>query len=670
VSAAEQWRDPRTGEVGADPGPPSSPAEVAATVAAAHAAWLEWRQAGANARAGVLGAIADACDADAAAIAELGDVETALGVPRLTGEVARTTGQLRMFADALTSSSVLAVEVDEAVPGAPPAGRPRLVRTHLPLGVVAVFGASNFPLAFGVLGGDTASALAAGCAVVVKEHPAHPRLSALLVARARAALVSAGAPADLLTSVRGLPAGAALVAEPQIRAVGFTGSLTGGRALFDIAMRRPDPIPFYGELGSVNPVFVTRAAAEARAAAIGTGFVESLTLGAGQFCTKPALLCYPESASGIVEAALTALSAVAPAPLLTPAIAARFTTRVAELAQAGTLLAGGVHDGRPGAWVHPALVGVDSDRYRTGPDLLREECFGPAGLLVAYRDDADALALATAGPGVLVSCLHAEDTDEQSAALAQALAFRSGRIVINGWPTGVAVAPAQMHGGPYPASTSPRDTSVGLAAINRFTRPVVWQSMPGDPSWPPPAEAGWLIRQTGAVLPREQGVSRLASVLIAVILGHLMGLVALAAPAAAGPAAAAPAGDPLHLPVTARARVNGVTLRLEVADDQSEQVRGLMYRPALPDRRGMLFPFSPAQPVSFWMLNVPVPLDMVFLRGGRVLTVLTAQPCQATPCPLYGPGGTPVDGVIELRAGHAAELGITPGARVTITRLR
>lgn len=472
------WVDPRTGSSQPPLLADSDGGEVANAVAAAHTAWLVWRGLTHERRATALSAIADACDDDVAHLAELGDAETALGVPRLTGEVARTTFQLRMFANAMRTGAILSQQVDDAVAGPPPAGRPRLVRTRLPLGVVAVFGASNFPLAFGVLGGDTASALAAGCAVVVKEHPAHPRLSAHLVALARSALVGVGVPADVLTSVRGISAGVALVAAEQVRAVGFTGSTEGGRALFDLAMSRPDPIPFYGELGSVNPVIVTAAASAARGEEIGTGFVESLTLGAGQFCTKPALLGYPLPSTSLVAAAVAALTAVPAVPLLTPAIAERFSRRVAQLAEVGTLLAGGGAVNQPGAWVRPALVGISAEAYLKGPAFVREECFGPAALLVSCEDAEEALALARTGPGVLVSCLHMVDDDAAAPDLASALAYRSGRVVINGWPTGVAVAPVQMHGGPYPASTRAQDTSVGLAAVDRFTRPVVWQSAP------------------------------------------------------------------------------------------------------------------------------------------------------------------------------------------------
>ncbi|MBU6147587.1 MAG: aldehyde dehydrogenase family protein [Actinomycetales bacterium] len=477
---AQAWVDPRTGSSQQPPMADSDSSEVADAVAAAHTAWLAWRSLSHEHRAMALSAIADALDDDAGPLAALGDAETALGVPRLTGEVARTTFQLRMFGSALRAGAILGQQVDDAVAGPPPAGRPHLVRTRLPLGVVAVFGASNFPLAFGVLGGDTASALAAGCAVVVKEHPAHPRLSAHLVALARSALVRVGAPADVLTSVRGIAAGAALVAAEQVRAVGFTGSTAGGRALFDLAMSRPDPIPFYGELGSVNPVIVTPAAAAARGEEIGTGFVESLTLGAGQFCTKPALLGYPRPSTSLVAAAIAALTAVPAVPLLTPAIAERFTRRVAQLAEVGTLLAGGGAVDQPGAWVRPALVGMSAETYLNGPALVREECFGPAALLVSCSDADQALALASSGPGVLVSCLHTVDDDAVAPGLAAALAYRSGRVVINGWPTGVAVSPVQMHGGPYPASTRAQDTSVGLAAVDRFTRPVVWQSAPAS----------------------------------------------------------------------------------------------------------------------------------------------------------------------------------------------
>ncbi len=456
--------------------------QVAASVAQANTAQQIWWGAPPQARAAMLEAIAAALDAQAEELATIADRETHLGMPRLVGEVARTTFQLRMFATALREGSILTPRTDDAVAGPPPQGHPALQRAYVPIGVVAVFGASNFPFAFGLLGGDTASALAAGCAVVVKEHPAHAELSSRLVQLARTAIASAGAPADLLTSVTGMREGAALVAADAVRAVGFTGSLAGGRALYDIAANRPVPIPFYGELGSLNPVVVTRAAAAARAAEIAKGFVESMTLGAGQFCTKPAVLIVPTD-SGIVEAALALLPELPAWTLLTQDIAARFDAGITALAAIPEVT---VHRPQPaiGDAQTPAIITADLAAFVNPTSPLRHEYFGPSSVVLTYDDPAEALQVLQLDEGVLVGCVHGEGDDPDAPAFLRALEHRAGRIVWNGWPTGVAVTPEQMHGGPYPAATFSTTTSVGLHAVERFARPVVRQDWPAHHSNP------------------------------------------------------------------------------------------------------------------------------------------------------------------------------------------
>lgn len=478
--APREWTNPRTGDTQTLDLVDTTAEEVAQAAKASRAAWNTYGRASHATRAQVLHTIADALDAHVDDVVAIADEESALGTPRLVGEVARTSFQLRMFATALTNGTLFAGEVDAPVEGAPPAGRPELVRTYVPLGPVAVFGASNFPFAFGVLGGDTASALAAGCTVVVKEHSAHPRLSRMLVDITRDALDLAGFDKDLLIGIRGTAAGATLVAEPDITAVGFTGSVAGGRFLFDIAVSRPHPIPFYGELGSINPVIVTRAAAAARADEIGKGFAESLLLGAGQFCTKPSMLMYPEG-SGVIESALAALAEAGPMPLLTTKISAAYNSQVERVLASGV---SNLVEPKPvpgdGSWVMPAVFQGSVSEVVSGGSPLREECFGPAAVAIPYTTDEEAELLAASGEGVLVGCVHAETDDPQAAAIVDGLASRAGRVVWNGWPTGVAVAPAQMHGGPYPAATVPGATSVGLHAANRFVRPVVFQSVPAD----------------------------------------------------------------------------------------------------------------------------------------------------------------------------------------------
>lgn len=474
------WTDPRSGQDEVLDLEMHSPEQVASIVARSKTAWDWFRSEPHTTRAVALEALAGALEHNEDELVGLADKESALGEPRLRGEVARTAFQLRMFATALREGTILATERDEAIEGAPPAGRPELVRSYHALGPVAVFGASNFPFAFSVLGGDTASAIAAGCTVVVKEHSAQPRLGARTVEIAREALVAAGIPEDVVLSVRGTQAGADLVAAPEITAVGFTGSVSGGRFLFDIAVGRERPIPFYGELGSVNPVVVTKAAGAARPEEIARGFVDSMLLGAGQFCTKPSILLYPKG-SPVVEMASQMLDGAEPMPLLTTRIADEFSKRVSEMTSApSTVLAGGASAGQPGSWVSPTLFEASIEEMKRSESPLREECFGPSAVVVAYDSEAEALEFLKSGDGVLVGCIQAEEGDPQAASLADALALRAGRIVWNGWPTGVAVTRTQMHGGPYPAATMPGATSVGLHAVMRFVRPVVWQSFPGD----------------------------------------------------------------------------------------------------------------------------------------------------------------------------------------------
>ena len=375
--------------------------------------------------------------------------------------------------------TILQTEHDAAIDGPPPQGRPELVRTYQPLGPVAVFGASNFPFAFSVLGGDTASALAAGCTVVVKEHPAQPLLGARTVELSRIALGNAGLNPDILLSVRGTQAGADLVAADEITAVGFTGSVHGGRFLFDIATNRPRPIPIYGELGSMNPVVVTESAAQTRAESIAQGFVDSLLLGAGQFCTKPSVLLYPRSSAVAEKVASLLATRAEPLALLTAGIAEQFAQRVSLMRAAPSrVLAGAEATEIPGSWVTPALFEASIEEMTTPDSPLREECFGPSAVVVPYDSDGELLDFLNSDDGFLVGCVHAEDDDPQGFAVAEALALRAGRVVWNGWPTGVAVTRVQMHGGPYPAATVPGATSVGLHAVMRFVRPVAWQSFP------------------------------------------------------------------------------------------------------------------------------------------------------------------------------------------------
>lgn len=428
-------------------------------------------------RARWLDAAADALDAHAEELVPLADDETRLGAARLAGELARTTAQLRLFGEALREGSLLGATIDHADPAAiPPHGDLR--RLLVPLGVVAVFAASNFPFAFSVAGGDTASALAVGCSVVVKVHEGHPVLSRRVADLLRQALDTAGAPADLVTTVETQEDGIALVEHPVTAAVGFTGSVRGGRALFDRAVRRPVPIPFYGELGSVNPVVVTEAAVSARGAELAQGLAGSFTLGAGQFCTKPGVVFLPADAAAVFAAAVGAAIPGAPATLLTESIRAGFSRGVAELAgDPGVDVVSGdpAQDDASGD-ATPVLLATDVRAVLARPELLLEECFGPVTLLVRYRDRSELLAGIDAVPGSLTATLHSDEGDDVAEVVA-ALREKAGRLLFSGWPTGVAVTWSQQHGGPYPATTSIH-TSVGVTAARRFQRPLAFQDAP------------------------------------------------------------------------------------------------------------------------------------------------------------------------------------------------
>ncbi len=451
--------------------------EVDRVVTAALAAFPRMASAPDGTRAGWLRAVADALDARADELVALADAETALGSTRLTGEVARTTGQLRLFADVIEEGSYLEAIIDHAAPG-----RPDLRRMLVPVGPVAVYAASNFPFAFSVAGGDSASALAVGCPVVVKAHPGHPALSRLTAGIVREALADAGAPDGSFSLVEGFEAGAALVEHPAIAAGAFTGSVRGGRALFDRAVARPAPIPFFAELGSINPVVVTRAADSARGAELADGLAGSFQLGAGQFCTKPGLVFVPEGS--MLEASLAELVERAPHRLLNDAVAEGFGSGVADLAAAPgvSVVAGSVEQGGevPAAMVF--AVELDTFLVPAAARLLTAEVFGPVSVLVRYRDEAELEAALATIEGSLTATLHAEP-DEDVTDLARTLASRCGRLLFGGWPTGVAVTWSQHHGGPWPATTS-QHTSVGATAVRRFQRPLVYQDAP-EPVLPP-----------------------------------------------------------------------------------------------------------------------------------------------------------------------------------------
>jgi NADP-dependent aldehyde dehydrogenase len=452
-------------------------ADVDAAVAAAADAADRLRALDLSSRAAYLDAIADALDEDGESLVELANSETHLPPARLRGEVQRTTGQLRMFADAARQASILEATIDTARDDATPR-RPDLRRMLVPLGPTLVFAASNFPFAFSVAGGDTASALAAGCPVVVKAHPGHPRLSARVAELVTETLDAQGAPRGTFAVIHGQEAGLQALRHPQIKAAAFTGSLQAGRTLFDVAASRPEPIPFYGELGSVNPVFVSGAAVEERGHTIAEEYVASYTLGVGQFCTKPGLLLLP-AGHGLERALGTAVARVVEAPMLNERLHSGYSRGLEGLrAHRSVRVLHSAADPRSPS-VGPTLLATTLEAVASSPDILLEECFGPVSLVVEYDDEQELVTFARRLGGQLTATVHAQEHEaERLAPLLQVLTDRAGRVVWNGWPTGVAVSWAMHHGGPYPATTSPLHTAVGVTAVRRFQRPVCYQDLP------------------------------------------------------------------------------------------------------------------------------------------------------------------------------------------------
>jgi len=453
--------------------------ELDAVLAAAAEAGAELAGLAPDRRAEALRRVADAVDSAAGELVPLASKETNLPMtPRLVAELGRTTFQLRLLAEAVAEGGYLEVTLDSPDPDWPAGGRADMRRLLWPVGPVLNFAASNFPFAFSVAGGDTAAALATGCPVVVKANPGHPELSALTASIVSAALADAGLPAGSFAVVYGQDTGRAALLDPRIKAGAFTGSTTAGRMLFDLASSRPEPIPFYAEMGSVNPVFVTESAAASREAEIADGYLGSYTLGMGQFCTKPGLLFVPEQAAESIAARLvTALSGQAAARLLNDRIADGYQRTHSALAAhpAVTVLHAGTDSAEGPA---PALLGTTAADLLAHHAELTAECFGPTSVLVRYSSADEMLACARSFPGELTATVHGEGEDEPAARLVAELSTRVGRVLWNGWPTGVAVTYAMQHGGPYPATTAPLHTSVGTTSLRRFLRPVAYQNMP------------------------------------------------------------------------------------------------------------------------------------------------------------------------------------------------
>ena len=457
-----------------------TPDHIDQAVTAAEEAFWSFGYSSRKDRAAFLNAIADEIEARGDAITEIGTQETGLPKARLQGERGRTTGQLRLFADHILLGEYLDRRHDEALPDRAPLPRSDLKMIGRPIGPVAVFGASNFPLAFSTAGGDTAAALAAGCPVVVKGHSAHPGTGEIVAEAIRAAVVKCDMHPGVFSFVQGgnLEVGQALVQHSLIKAVGFTGSLGGGRALFDLCARRPEPIPFFGELGSINPMFILPAAAKARGADIGTGWAGSLTLGAGQFCTNPGIVVIlKDQADAFATTAAKALEQTAAQTMLTDGIASAFRKGQSRIAASSGVQAvlTTTCDGRDAT---PFLYQTTAAQWLTNKDL-GEEVFGPLGLIVLADDVQQMHSVAHALQGQLTCTLQMDASDKDVAkSLMPILERKAGRILANGFPTGVEVSEAMVHGGPYPASTNFGATSVGTMSIRRFIRPVCYQDIP------------------------------------------------------------------------------------------------------------------------------------------------------------------------------------------------
>ncbi|MYA89710.1 MAG: aldehyde dehydrogenase (NADP(+)) [Boseongicola sp. SB0662_bin_57] len=458
-----------------------TPALVDKAAAAAEEAFWHYGTAASGERADFLKAIADEIDARGDVIKDIGSAETGLPEERIEGERGRTTGQLRLFADHVRNGAHLDRRHDPALPDRRPAPRPDLRVAQRPLGPVAVFGASNFPLAFSTAGGDTAAALAAGCPVVVKGHEAHPGTCEIVAQAIEAAIKAFGLHPGVFSLVQGgsHDVGRALVQHPLIRAVGFTGSLAGGRALFDLCMRRPEPIPFFGELGSVNPVFLLPRALKARGEDIAAGWAACLSLGAGQFCTNPGLVVgvAGPDLDRFAAAAKSVLGKVTPQTMLSDDVAAAYRSGRDRVAAADGVRTELTSSGR-GRAVAPDVLQASGTAWLANA-VLGEEVFGPLGLIVHAADMDEMARIAGHLDGQLTCTIQADDGDlDDAGRLMPILERKAGRLLANGFPTGVEVCDAMVHGGPYPASTNFGATSVGTLSIRRFLRPVCYQDMP------------------------------------------------------------------------------------------------------------------------------------------------------------------------------------------------
>ncbi|MFA3919452.1 aldehyde dehydrogenase (NADP(+)) [Ruegeria hyattellae] len=493
---AGTWRDASEGDGGFNAVDPAQNAaiepqfqnavmaDVDAAVDAATDAFESYRQLSASARADFLDRIARELEALTEDIVARGISETGLPEVRLRGELGRTCGQLRIFATLLRRGDWARPVIDRADPDRSPLPKPDIRLSQIPLGPVVVFAASNFPLAFSTAGGDTASALAAGCPVIVKAHSAHPGTSEIVAEGIRRAAETLNMPKGIFSLIHGpgRTMGTALVEHPGIKAGGFTGSVGGGRALFDAANRRPEPIPFYGELGSTNPVFLLPGALNERAVQIAETFVGAAVMGAGQFCTSPGLLIAlkGEGTDQFVAKASEAIAAQAAQTMLTPAISGSYKSGNAQRSDDANveLMAKSADVAANANQAQVYLFKVSGANF-LADESLQHEIFGPSTLLIECTDEAELVQVAKSFYGHLTAAVHVADADDAlTARIVPIINDKVGRLLFNGYGTGVEVCGSMSHGGPYPASTNVQTTSVGERAIDRFLRPISYQNTP------------------------------------------------------------------------------------------------------------------------------------------------------------------------------------------------
>lgn len=480
--ASFQGVDPATGQNLAPAFREASVAQVEEAVESAHAAFATYSTLSAAIRAQFLRTIAEELELSGMPLLERAHAETALPLARLESERARTMHQLRLMADVLDEGSWVEARIDTGEASRTPAPKPDLRRMLIPLGPVAVFSASNFPFAYSIAGGDTASALAAGCTVVCKAHPAHPGTSELTADALYRAAEKCGISPQVFSMIHGWSheTGVALVTHPRIQAVGFTGSLRGGRAIFDAAAARPEPIPVYAEMGSINPVFVLPSAVAQRGAAIASELLTSMTQGVGQFCTNPGVIVGVRSKefSALTSDIATGIGNAGGGTMLYDGLFQNFERGVSSARHEGAAMMAQSPPIDAPTRARSTLLSASASQF-VDDDKLRAEMFGPASIIVTGESIAELEAVAASMEGQLTATIHGTEAELlENATLVTLLQRKVGRLIFNGYPTGVEVGHAMVHGGPYPATTDSRTTAVGSGAITRFARPVCFQNFP------------------------------------------------------------------------------------------------------------------------------------------------------------------------------------------------